>query len=180
MIPFLALGGGTASIAYLINRRNKQAVVAETQKAETAKTAPADEPISAALKMDDLKIEFGYALLPLVNSPDGTDRLTEQIKALRRSLAIEMGFVMPAVRILDNMQLEANSYVIKIKEVSRRPARRRSSRSRRNGSRHSQNRSSARAMIGNSPGSRRNSPNSSIWCGRNSRKRRATARRRCW
>ena len=55
--------------------------------------------------------------MPLVNGPDGTDRLTEQIKALRRSLAIEMGFVMPAVRILDNVQLEANTYVIKIKEV---------------------------------------------------------------
>jgi flagellar biosynthesis protein FlhA len=78
---------------------------------------PAEEPISSALKMDDLKIELGYALLPLVNGPDGTDRLTEQIKALRRSLAIEMGFVMPAVRILDNVQLEANTYVIKIKEV---------------------------------------------------------------
>ncbi len=46
--------------------------------------------------------------------------LTEQIKALRRSLAIEMGFVMPAVRILDNVQLDANSYVIKIKEVDAR------------------------------------------------------------
>jgi len=55
--------------------------------------------------------------LPLVNAPDGTDRLTEQIKALRRSLAIEMGFVMPSVRLLDNMQLDANTYVIKIKEV---------------------------------------------------------------
>ena len=52
-----------------------------------------------------------------MNGPDGTDRLTEQIKALRRSLAIEMGFVMPAVRILDNVQLEANTYIIKIKEV---------------------------------------------------------------
>ena len=72
---------------------------------------------STALKIDDLKIELGYALLPLVNGPDGTDRLTEQIKALRRSLAVEMGFVMPAVRILDNVQLEANTYVIKIKEV---------------------------------------------------------------
>ena len=50
----------------------------------------------AALKIDDLKVELGYALLPLVNAPDGTDRLTEQIKALRRSLAVEMGFVMPA------------------------------------------------------------------------------------
>ena len=73
--------------------------------------------MSATLKMDDLKIELGYALLPLVNAPDGGDKLTEQIKALRRSLAIEMGFVMPAVRILDNVQLDANTYVIKIKEV---------------------------------------------------------------
>ena len=70
-----------------------------------------------ALKIDDLKVELGYALLPLVNAPDGSDRLTEQIKALRRSLAAEMGFVMPAVRILDNVQLDANGYVIKIKEV---------------------------------------------------------------
>ncbi len=77
----------------------------------------AEEPISTALKIDDLKIELGYALLPLVNAPDGSDRLTEQIKALRRSLATEMGFVMPAVRILDNVQLDANTYVIKIKEV---------------------------------------------------------------
>ena len=118
MLPFLALGGGTASLAYLINKRAKQAIAAEEKKTEIAKTAaPVEEPISASLKMDDLKIELGYALLPLVNAPDGSDRLTEQIKALRKSLAIEMGFVMPAVRILDNLQLEPNTYVIKIKEV---------------------------------------------------------------
>jgi flagellar biosynthesis protein FlhA len=117
MIPFLILGGGTAALAYTINRRNKLAIAAETKKTETAQAAPVEEPMSAALKMDDLKIELGYALLPLVNAPDGSDRLTEQIKALRRSLAIEMGFIMPAVRILDNVQLDANSYVIKIKEV---------------------------------------------------------------
>ena len=117
MIPFLILGGGTAALAYTINRRNKLAIAAETKKTEVAQAAPVEEPMSAALKMDDLKVELGYALLPLVNAPDGSDRLTEQIKALRRSLAIEMGFVMPAVRILDNVQLDANSYVIKIKEV---------------------------------------------------------------
>jgi flagellar biosynthesis protein FlhA len=117
MLPFLALGGGAASLAYLINRRTKKDAAVETKKIETEKAAPVEEPIAAALKMDDLKIELGYALLPLVNAPDGSDRLTEQIKALRRSLAVEMGFVMPAVRILDNMQLDANTYVIKIKEV---------------------------------------------------------------
>jgi flagellar biosynthesis protein FlhA len=116
-LPFLTLGGGAASLSYVVSRRNKQAVATEAQKVETAKAAPAEEPVAAALKMDDLKIELGYALLPLVNAPDGSDRLTEQIKALRRSLATEMGFVMPSVRILDNVQLDANAYIIRIKEV---------------------------------------------------------------
>ncbi len=116
MLPFFALGGGAGALAYLIDKRSKQAA-AEATKTETAKTPAAEEPVAAALKMDDLKVELGYALLPLVNAPDGSERLTEQIKALRRSLAIEMGFVMPAVRILDNVQLDANTYVIKIKEV---------------------------------------------------------------
>jgi flagellar biosynthesis protein FlhA len=118
MIPFLALGGGACALAFIFDRRTTQEVATEAKKTEAAaKVEAAEEPISSSLKIDDLKVELGYALLPLVNSPDGTDRLTEQIKALRRSLATEMGFVMPAVRILDNVQLDANAYVIKIKEV---------------------------------------------------------------
>ncbi len=118
MIPFLALGSGATALAFIFDRRTKLTAAADVKKTESdAKTAAADEPISAALKIDDLKVELGYALLPLVNAPDGSDRLTEQIKALRRSLATEMGFVMPAVRILDNVQLDANAYVIKVKEV---------------------------------------------------------------
>ena len=117
MLPFLFLGGGAGVLAYMIDKRQKLALAAEQKAAETEKIAPSDEPIAAALKIDDLKIELGYALLPLVNAKDGSDRVTEQIKALRRSLAMEMGFVMPAVRILDNVQLDANSYIIKIKDV---------------------------------------------------------------
>jgi flagellar biosynthesis protein FlhA len=119
MLPFICLGGGACAIAFIIERRAKAVASTETRQAATdaAKAPPAEEPISASLKVDDLKIELGYALLPLVNSPDGADRLTEQIKALRRSLAMEMGFVMPSVRILDNVHLDANAYVIKIKEV---------------------------------------------------------------
>jgi flagellar biosynthesis protein FlhA len=118
MIPFLALGSGATALAFIFDRRTRLTAAADVKKTESdAKTAAADEPISAALKIDDLKVELGYALLPLVNAPDGSDRLTEQIKALRRSLATEMGFVMPAVRILDNVQLDANAYVIKVKEV---------------------------------------------------------------
>ncbi|NPV25415.1 flagellar biosynthesis protein FlhA [Bradyrhizobium aeschynomenes] len=120
-LPFLALGGGAAALALKARKQKEVAkaeeVAAAAAPAAAATAAAAEEPISAALKIDDLKIELGYALLPLVNAPDGTDRLTDQIKALRRSLAIEMGFVMPSVRILDNVQLEANTYIIKIKEV---------------------------------------------------------------
>jgi flagellar biosynthesis protein FlhA len=117
IIPFMALGSGAAALAFIIDKRAKL-TAADAKKTEATTTAnAADEPIATALKIDDLKVELGYALLPLVNAPDGTDRLTEQIKALRRSLAVEMGFVMPAVRILDNVQLDANAYVIKIKEV---------------------------------------------------------------
>jgi flagellar biosynthesis protein FlhA len=121
MLPFLALGSGAAVLAWNA-RKFKRKTAADEAAAAAAPAAAAaanaaEEPIATALKIDDLKIELGYALLPLVNGPDGTDRLTEQIKALRRSLAIEMGFVMPAVRILDNVQLEANTYIIKIKEV---------------------------------------------------------------
>lgn len=120
MLPFLGLGGGACALAYTMSKRVKAEAETEATAADAksaAAAAPAEEPISAALKIDDLKIEIGYALLPLINAPDGNDRLTEQIKALRRSLAIEMGFVMPAVRILDNVQLDPNTYSIKIKEV---------------------------------------------------------------
>jgi flagellar biosynthesis protein FlhA len=122
MIPFLALSGGAAALAWKAHKQNRDkgfadAKAAAQPAAAAAAAAAAEEPIASALKIDDLKIELGYALLPLVNGPDGQDRLTDQIKALRRQLAIEMGFVMPAVRILDNVQLEANTYVIKIKEV---------------------------------------------------------------
>ncbi len=70
-----------------------------------------------ALHIDTLRLELGYALLPLINSEKGL-RLTDQIKALRRQIATDMGFVMPAVRIQDNMQLSANSYLIRVKEIA--------------------------------------------------------------
>src|SRR4029078_9014448 len=91
MIPFLLLGGGASTLAYVMDKKQKAAVSVEAKKAKPKKAPPPAEPIAASLKLDDLKIELGYALLPLVNSPDGADRLTEQIKALRRSLALEIG-----------------------------------------------------------------------------------------
>lgn len=79
-------------------------------------TPVAEEDIADTLQIDSLRLELGYGLLPLINYQKG-HRLTEQIKALRKQMARELGFVIPPVRIQDNMQLPANTYVIKVKEV---------------------------------------------------------------
>ncbi len=116
MLPFVTLAAMTGGSAYLLTRQRRDAAAAEAKVAEQPPTAPAEEPISVALAIDDLRLELGYGLLPLINDAHGY-QLTDQIKALRRQLAGEMGFVMPSVRILDNMQLTATTYVIRIKEV---------------------------------------------------------------
>jgi flagellar biosynthesis protein FlhA len=122
VLPFLGLAGGMGWLAYKSSKRNTRVAGAEAA-AELIKNplpAPMSEeaPISDSLRIDELKLELGYGLLSLVKEDDsGTDRLTEQIKALRRQLATELGFIMPPVRILDNMQLEPNDYKVKIKEV---------------------------------------------------------------
>jgi len=118
MIPFLALAAVAGAMAWSAARNQKQAAEAEAEALDPdALAEPEEEPISTALAIDDVKIEIGYALLPLINGSDGEDRLTAQIKALRRQLASEMGFLMPPVRLLDNMQLEPNCYIVKVKEV---------------------------------------------------------------
>ena len=76
----------------------------------------AAESLSQSLQIDSLRLELGYGLLQLINYSKG-HRLTEQIKALRKQMARESGFVIPPVRIQDNMQLPANAYVVKVKEI---------------------------------------------------------------
>ncbi len=119
ILPFWGLAAGAAWLAWTVHRQQDRdtAIKAVEQAQAAVKETQQEEPASAALKLDELKIEIGYALLPLVNGENGQDRLTEQIKALRKQLAGELGFLMPSVRILDNVQLESNAYIIRIKEV---------------------------------------------------------------
>jgi flagellar biosynthesis protein FlhA len=118
MLPFFALAGLTGGAAWMLDKRNKKAVVdaAAAKTKEAAAVVPPEEPISSALQIDQIRLELGYALLPLIGNERG-HRLTDQVKALRRQLAGEIGFVLPAVRIQDNLQLPPNTYVIKVKEI---------------------------------------------------------------
>jgi flagellar biosynthesis protein FlhA len=117
VLPFLAIGGVAAAAAW--GRRNAGAAPdAATLAAEAAamEAAPVEEPPSAALRIDAVRLELGYALLGLATA-EGGQRLTEQIRALRRALAVEMGFLLPPVRIQDNVQLPPSTYVVRIKEL---------------------------------------------------------------
>jgi flagellar biosynthesis protein FlhA len=112
IIPFAGLSLGAGVLAW---RRSQAAGSPKVEPPKTS-TEPKEEPISASLAMDDVKIELGYGLLHLINDLEGR-RLTDQIKALRKTLASEYGFVMPPVRILDNMRLANQGYAIRIKEM---------------------------------------------------------------
>ncbi len=118
--PFLTLAIICAGGAYFVNYRDNAVAEEAVRQIEEEKVDPksiAEEPISTALKIDHIRLELGYGLLTLINAPKDGQKLTDQIKALRRQLATEVGFVMPSVRIQDNMQLPANTYVIRIKEI---------------------------------------------------------------
>ena len=122
-IPFFTISVITGSMSYYAYMRKSS----EEEQGETAEGLPAtagqegaapvaEEPISKALAMDIIRLELGYGLLPLVQG-DGGNKLTDQIKGLRRQLAEDMGYVLPSVRIQDNLQLAANDYVVSIKEI---------------------------------------------------------------
>ena len=122
LLPFMGIAVGLGMIA----RKLKPSIGAQTQDSDqsggivspsSSEPETEEQALSEARRLDELRIEIGYALMPLINSGNGEDRLTEQIKALRRTLAGEMGFVMPSVRILDNVMLQGNSYSIRLKEI---------------------------------------------------------------
>lgn len=122
-LPFITLSGATGyGCWYLLKNKDKFKKPADGVKQLTgpdgkpAEAAPTEEQPGDFLVIDALRLELGYGLLPLINYQKG-HRLTEQIKALRKQMARELGFVIPPVRIQDNMQLTPNTYVVKVKEI---------------------------------------------------------------
>ena len=111
ILPFLALAGATGGAAWL----QRKAGVAEPTTIAEAPAAPTEPAVAEALRMDLLRLELGYGLLSLASGD--APRLTEQIRGLRRSIAQEMGFVLPSVRIQDNLDLPPDTYILRVKEI---------------------------------------------------------------
>jgi len=112
-LPFVVLSGLAGLAAW--RRHGTQSTAAKNVLAGIRQAADIEPPLSQALQIDSLRLELGYALLGLA-SGDGA-RLTEQIKVLRKSFAQEMGFILPPVRVQDNMELAAEAYCFRIKEI---------------------------------------------------------------
>lgn len=118
-IPFLMMAAIVGAGAYYLPRFRAAALaeqIAAEQVTQAKSAAPAEATIGSMLAMDMIRVELGYGLLPLVSAGEG-NRLTEQVKGLRKQMAAELGFILPSVRIQDHLQLQPNGYRIVIKEI---------------------------------------------------------------
>ena len=119
-IPFTAASAICLGSAYLLGKaqKSKQEIAeteSQTQTPDEAKSA-SEQALMQSLHVDGIKLELGYELLPLINNSEG-QKITDQIKNLRKQIAKDMGFILPSVRIQDNMQLDGQQYIIKIKDL---------------------------------------------------------------
>src|SRR5690606_42063241 len=94
----------------------RRQAAAEETAAKEAEESRKPEKVTGLLKVDAVELEIGYSLIPLVDAAQGGD-LLDRITMIRRQMAIELGLVVPPIRIRDNMQLGPNAYVIKIKGI---------------------------------------------------------------
>ncbi|HXH61990.1 MAG TPA: flagellar biosynthesis protein FlhA [Fimbriimonadaceae bacterium] len=121
---FGGIGGGIYFLSRMIGKNPKIGDSLKTE-AELAEEAAANQPkelpmptgpeaVMPLIQVDTLEIEIGYALTKLADVRVGGD-LPDRVSATRRQIAVELGFVMPSVRIRDNSELQPNQYVIKVR-----------------------------------------------------------------
>ena len=121
-VPFLILAGVFATIGKVATDAQEQREAkAESERIvpEVAE-APAPSPLKDLLQLDPIEIEVGYALIPIIDESQGGD-LLERISLLRKQAAVDLGILVPAIRIRDDVRLPANEYIIKLRgsEVAR-------------------------------------------------------------
>ncbi len=115
-IPFFLLGGMFCYIAFQVKKSKEAEVVEKEEEVKKKELAPPPEKIEALLKVDLLGLEIGYSLIQLVDAAQG-GTLLQRIKAMRKQLALDLGVIVPPVRIRDNLQLGSREYAILLKGV---------------------------------------------------------------
>jgi flagellar biosynthesis protein FlhA len=118
-VPFLIVGAGVAAMAYYAMQSQERTKLAEetaeAQAQAAAKEEAPPERTEDLLTIDPLKIELGYGLIAMADPKQGGDLLT-RIQIIRQQTATKMGFIVPVIRIVDNMRLKPNEYRVKLRE----------------------------------------------------------------
>ena len=117
-IPFFILALIVGGLGYLLQKTEKTAEETAVTKQEEKEREDVRKPenIISLLQVDPIELEIGYSLIPLVDVAQGGN-LLDRVVMIRRQCALEMGIVVPTIRIRDNIQLKPNAYVIKIKGI---------------------------------------------------------------
>jgi flagellar biosynthesis protein FlhA len=117
-LPFTVLSLACFAIARLLRRGTevKTDNQQEAKKVQEKKKATTPENIVSLLQVDPMELEIGYSLIPLVDTGQGGD-LLDRIVMIRRQCALELGLVVPTIRIRDNIQIKPNAYIIKLKGI---------------------------------------------------------------
>jgi len=120
LMQTILVSGVLCGIGYLLTKTKTDAVATATASALAVATAPKPAPVATPetllplLNVDVLELNFGYGLLGLVDSSTGGD-LIDRITMVRQKVAVELGLIIPTVRIRDDLHLKANDYAIKLK-----------------------------------------------------------------
>ncbi|HPI15474.1 MAG TPA: flagellar biosynthesis protein FlhA [Spirochaetota bacterium] len=116
-LSVLLLAAGLGALGYMLNQtREERSEKARVEEKQAALKEHKPESVISLIQVDPLEVEIGYSLIPLVD-PEQGGTLLDRITNIRRRSALEMGLIVPPVRIRDNMELESNSYSILIKGV---------------------------------------------------------------
>jgi flagellar biosynthesis protein FlhA len=113
-VPFMVLSAVSGAIGYISLKQTQAAAQSPPVVEKPKEVKKKEEQIEDYLQVDPLELEIGYGLIALVDEEKGSD-LFSRITNLRKQLALELGIVIPPVRVRDNLQLEPTEYVIKIR-----------------------------------------------------------------
>ena len=117
-ILFVLLGAAFIVAATMMRREIKTAQIEESTDTEEREAEEIRQPenVNSLLSVDPIELEFGYGIIPLADVNQGGD-LLDRVVMIRRQIALELGTVVPIIRLRDNIQLNPNQYIIKIKGI---------------------------------------------------------------
>ncbi|MBX5492260.1 MAG: flagellar biosynthesis protein FlhA [Chloroflexi bacterium] len=116
-LPLFVIAAGLLAAGYLVQRRLDSAPVVSTEDEPAPAAASVEtENVRQFLRVDPLELEIGYGLIPLTDSSQG-GMLLGRVTLIRRQMALELGIILPTIRIHDNAELQPNQYAIKLRGV---------------------------------------------------------------